>query len=689
MTPRRSAFASSAVAVSAAVLALLAVVVPALSAPSSPATETRAATAKAASSTGAADVPTMTVSLVTSAPIVPTGATFGYTAQVRLREQASYLQTVFEVSRPSGQVLFRRTKVTYGAKRGITRYTFERGLTDVLDLEPGTYPVRATASATINGTTVTTETGGTLRVYEKGGPRVRVALVARVFGQPMSDPSGRFIADPARSTGARDAVGSISRRVLSDPEARVALAVPPVLLAEWRRLSGGYTLADGTTVRPDDPVAVAYNSTLADLRAAIDTKRLELLTMGYADPNLTDLANHGLATDVGPQYDAGISAVYASLELTPSVGTAPAGGCVPSNEIGLLDAKGVGYVIVDEDCARHNKRDADSGAYHVTGEDMHVLVTETSTTAGLSTGDPGPSIERAFTRLVRSPKEPLVMSVEIDGDSFSTTDSVGIALDAFESVPWIQLTNARSLKPPAGADKVRLLAGKSTPKAPKNFWKTVAKSRSYADAYFAALGASDPDATTATQQSLVTESASWAGLDRAWTDADRGLGFARASLKTTQPILDGISMKAEPITLSGTRGDIPITIDNRSDKTLQVVVKLTSSGGARVRGADEIRATLPPKETYLEIPVEMQASLAGRLVIEVTAADLVLERETVEVQASTLDRIVLGAAVALVLLGMLVFIVRRSRAGGAQSDDSESGARYTGDDDGDIRPSER
>jgi hypothetical protein len=689
MTPSRSALARRAAAFTVTALALLALGGPVWSAPPATSASARPVAAKSTSSTKAATVPTLTVSLLTSTPTVPTGGTIEYTAQVRLARQASYLQTVFEVSRPSGQLLYKRTKVAYNAKRGFTRYDFERAMTDVLDLEPGTYPVRATATANVGGTSVTTETAGTLRVYEKGGTRVRTALVARVSGQPMAGPDGRFVVDPARSTGARNAVGIISQRILSDPNARVTLAVPPLLLAEWRRLSGGYTLADGTAVRPDDPVAVAYNSTLADLKAAIDTGRLELVTLGYADPNLTDLANHGLASDVGPQYDAGISAVFASLELTPSVGTAPAGGCVPPNEVGLLSEKNVDYVVVDEDCARQGKRHPDSGVYHVSGDSMHAMVAETTSSAGLSAGNPASAVERAFARLVKAPKEPLVMSVDIDGDSFTTTDAVGAALTAFEAQPWLQLVNARSLKPASGVGKVRLLAGRSTPKAPKGFWKSVAKSRNYAEAYFAALGASDPEATLAGQQSLVAESSAWAGPDHGWTGAKRGLGFADASLKTTAPILNGVSMKAEEITLSGSKGEIPITIDNKSQKTLNVVVRVASSGGARVRSDDEIQTELPPKETYLEIPVDLQASLSGNVVIEVVAGDLVLERETVTVRASTLDRLALGGMVVVVLIGMLVFIVRRTRAAQAPSDDSTRGARYTEDEDSDVHPSER
>jgi len=691
MIPQSSAFAQRATAIAVAALALLAVVVPASSAPSSPATSAVPTTtaAIATSTLQPASTATLSVSLLASQPTVPTGGTFGYTAEVRLRQRASYLQTVLEVSRSSGQLLFKRTRIANNVGRGTQRYTFERALTDVLALEPGSYPVRLTVSANVGGTTIATETAGTLRVYQADGPHVKVALITRVTGQPMSGPDGRFVVDPAISTGARNAVALISRRILTDPEARVTLAVSPLLLAEWRRISGGYTLADGTVTRPDHPVALAYNSALADLKTAIETDRLELVSLGYSDPNLTDLANHGLAKDVGPQYDAGISAVFQSLELTPSVGTVPAGGNVPPNAVGSLAEKNVRYVVVDVDAARQGRRRPDSGVYQVAGEDLRALTTETTSSVPLSAGDPSRAVERVFTRLMRAPKEPLVMRIDIDGDSLAATDSVGAALSAFEAQPWLDLVSARSLRPAPGAAKVRLLAGRSTPKAPKGFWKAVAKSRSYAGAYIAALGPGNPTATTAEQQSLVAESSAWAGPGGSWSGAQRGLEFADSSLDKTAPVLDSISMKAQPVTLSGSTGDVPITIVNDSENTLAVLVTVSSSGGLSVGGKTTIETTLPPQETYLEIPVDMQTSLSGKLTVEVSAGGLVLERETITVSASYLDRLVLGGAVVIALLGMLVFIVRRSRASEAPSDVSDERARYTDTDENDVRPSSR
>lgn len=628
--------------------------------------------------------PPLFVSLVASAPAVPAGGTFGYTAQIRLNERASYLQTVLEVSRSSGALLFKRTRVGNNLEPGLISFSFERGLTDALDLEPDEYPVRLTTSAMIGGSTVSTETTATLRVYNPKGTRLKAALIVSVTGQPLSGPDGRFAIDPAQATGTRDAVGRIARRVLADSRARVSLSVPPILLSEWRRLSGGYTLASGVSVRPTDTVPAAYNATLADLSAAIETGRLDLCSAGYADPNLTDLVGHALSRDIGPQYDAGISALFASLQTTPSPVTMPAGACVPTVAVTPLAEKGVRFIVVDDDCARFEKDTANAGIYPLPTQGMFALVAEKRTTTALSRGDFSIGFARAFARMLRNPKEPIVFRVDVDGDANASLDTVGAALNALESQPWLEMSDAESLRPPAQSAQVLLVGGPVTPGAPNGYWKSVSSARRSASAYYAALGPADPDAATAEAQSLVAEGSMWSGPSGTWARSSRGLGYATAALTATRPILDAVSVKAEPLTFSGASGDVPVTIVNGSQKTLAVVVKVTAGSGLRVRGETSIPMTLRPQENYLEIPVEILTSLSGRLTIDVQAGGVSLGRKNVVVKASYLDRIALGAGAVVALLVMLFLIIRRSRSDADENDDSRrrARARYTVPNDG-------
>ncbi len=276
MVFRLSARVRRAVPFAAAALlvcALAATRLPALAAPA--ATDTKAALA---------------ASLESSSTAVPLAGTFGYTAHVRLDEPASYLQTRLQVMRPSGKLVYQRTMVENSAPSGPLSYSFGRDL-EGLDLKPGSYPVRLNVTAEVNGSTEETEVATELLVYDAKSTPVPVVLVARVHGSPLSDPQGRFAIDPssAEAEVPRADVDRISALVMQDPGARIVLGVPPVLLAEWKRLSGGYTLADGTGVPAESPVARRYADTLTRLRAALDTGRLELVGLGYADPDLSAL----------------------------------------------------------------------------------------------------------------------------------------------------------------------------------------------------------------------------------------------------------------------------------------------------------------------------------------------------------------------------------------------------------------
>ena len=325
---------------------------------------------------------------------------------------------------------------------------------------------------------------------------MRVALVARVTGQPMSSPDGRFAVDPAVATGARDAVGAISRRVLVDPDARVTLAVPPVLLAEWRRLSGGYTLATAPPCAPT--IRCRSRTTRRSPTSKPQSTRSGSSSSRWATPIPTSPISRitGSPTTSGRSTTRASRRCFRASRSPRRSGTAPAGGCVPPNDVGVLAEKGVRYVVVDSEL-----REAGQGPPRAAASTPSPRRSCSHSSPRRRPRRPCPRATPRPPSTWRSHASPTRRSGPSSSASTSTvtraptTDSVGAALSAFEMQPWVQLVSARTLRPAAGAGKVRLAAGRSTPRAPKGFWNTVAKSRSYADAYYAALGPSDPGAT--------------------------------------------------------------------------------------------------------------------------------------------------------------------------------------------------
>ena len=222
-----------------------------------------AAAAFATSAAGAASSssrqPRIAASLEQSPTAVPVDGSLGFTAVIRLPEAASYVQARVQVRRSGGKLVYQRTQTLDNAPAGPTSFTFTRDLAG-LDLKPGAYPVRLAVTASLQGSTVETEVASELLVYDADKPAVPVVLVARVTGPPLSDPQGRLVLDPAVETGRREAVERIAAIVLADPDARVTLAVPPLMLEEWRRLTSGYTRADGTAVPASEQLNAAQHS---------------------------------------------------------------------------------------------------------------------------------------------------------------------------------------------------------------------------------------------------------------------------------------------------------------------------------------------------------------------------------------------------------------------------------------------
>lgn len=634
------------------------------------------------------DAPTVSASLEASADAVPLDGALGYTAHVRLSQPASYLQARLQVRRSNGQLVYQRTQVQDNADAGDLLFSFQRDLS-VLDLKPGAYPAELTVKAATDGSTETTTVQTDLLVFDPTKPAVPVALVAKVYGQPLMGPAGNLVIDPATSTATkpRDDVDRVATMVTSDPFTSVTLSVPPVLLEQWRRISGGYTSLDNTSVPATAPTPKAYADTLTHLKAAIETGRLELVTAGYADPNISDLAATGLDADVAVQYDAGLSACYVSLETTPSTGTVPAGGCVPAATLKPLQSRGIGYVVSTPGCVRLGKSSAPSGAYPIADSKLTVLVSDTASSRALQSGETSTAERKAFDRLGTSrASQPVVVTVELGEGRADATSTVVAASATLETLSWVRLQLGRDTVVPKGTRSVTTVGAKQSTHTPEEYWSTVGSARKDARALAAALGAGDPDAASSQSDSLLAESSAWAEPGGLWNLADRGLGFAKAASAPARRLFGRVKISGEPVTLSGTKGEVPITIQNGTQKTMSVVVHVRASGGIKV-DTPRINVVLRPRENYVQIPVDTQAALGGHVDVQVVAGPSVITRRTIEVRASSLDRLALLGAVFVVLVLLLAFVWRRVRKAEASDkrerriDDAENhGQRYTDSD---------
>lgn len=633
-----------------------------------------------------------TVSIESSLAVVVPGTPLRLAMSATGDDSVSSVRLRLKVSRPTGRIIFQRTRTAFKPNDKPVAFAFERATVD-LDLKPGAYPVELEARVEAEGEVSEAVLRTTLLVYDPSAEKTPVALAARVFAPPLSDSQGRFVSDPAVFTRARDEMNAITDLILAEPGARMTVAIAPVLLEEWKRISLGYETVgpEGVTAVPaTSPTARSYGVALTRLSQAIATGRLELMSLGYADPNLSDLAANRLTDDTVAQYEAGVSACFTAIEATPSPGTAPAGGCVPGSAVDRLIASDIAFALVRPRCARSGESTVGPGVYRAGDRRLIALVSDDVAAKYVASGDASGVAAATFARNISDdPGRPLPILVELGPGRATASASVVAAARIYLRQPWVRLVRARDVARQPDA-RVRLVSGPKDRKVPGGYWAEVSQARLNASGLTSATAAGDPNAVQAQRDSLLAESSAWAGPAGDWVLAERGRGFSAASLRTSRAIFDVIRLAIEPITLSGTRGDVPVTVTNGTSKTLKVELVAEPGASLALAGPKVTDLVLQPRENFFEIPVDLQNSISGGLTVKLMAGPVEIDRATVVVRASYLDRLAIIGGIVLALGAVLAFIIRRVR--GAEAVEMAPSARqggYTEDTQYDVDDSNR
>jgi hypothetical protein len=604
---------------------------------------------------------------------VPSDGSFAIDVAVEVPEPTSYLEVRLQIHRPSGRLLFQRTEVRSNVETGTVEVGFGRELAD-LELRPDAYPyeirVRTQADEVVEKVAT-----GFLLVHEPDPEITPVALAVRISSTPRFDPQGNLVSDPSRSTGALEQAEALARAVLDDPTLRLSLAISPVTLDEWSRVSQGFMLAETdeglVEVSASEPGPVRYAAALETLRDALATGRLELLDVPYADPDVAALAATGRLDDLGAHYALGLSTYVAALETTPSAGTAVAGDALPTSAFETLEERDIRFAIIAphlpaEDGGAEEADVPGGGVYSVEGSTVDAVVLSSAIGEALDKGAASAAALLAFRHAISEDAAmPVITLTDLGPGRTGSVQSVVELARLMNEAAWARLVSAtQAAETPSSVTYEPPASLEVTPTPPAGYWEDVAGARRYAAAHEFAAGADDPDARLTNEASLVAQSARWAGADGRWSMADRGRAFASTAQRISHSILDTVSLTTKDVTLAGPRGEVPISIVNGSAKDLQVVLRVRADDMI-VTGESEYVVTLRPQENFHTVAVDLRSLLADTLVVELWADDVMLASGTSVVRASFLDRLALVAGAVAILLGLLFYIRKRVRAADA------------------------
>lgn len=601
------------------------------------------------------------VRLIRPSASTASGRPIAFSVAAEVEPGTPYAEIRARLVSPSGSLVYQRTQVFNRVTSATIVADFETGFGGA-KLAEGRYPleIRVRTGST-TGRTGERALNERCFIHDPARPPSPLAVVIRIGCAPSLDPDGRFIDDPAIIDAPLEAAEDVAALQGRVPSARLSLAIPPVMVEQWQRASAPFVTAGADGVREVGESAAVisrHRSGLQRVRDALDDDRLELVTVAYSDPDLRSLAAIGAEEDIIRHFARGRSVLQSALQTAPASGFAPAEGILTPGAAARLGDEGISYAVLFP-ASLAGARNA-VGTWTVRDTTLTALVADTRLSALLGARDATPTavMDRLFElRESLGATTPIAAVVEVGPGRKADAAIVERFMAEAATSGWLRPVTASEAASavPRGTLSLAKTAAPSDGAA-AGYWREVGSARRAALALQSAAGTSDPDAEAAIWSLLMAESSCWAGPDRSWALADRGRAFVASSERRARAVFDAIRLDVSDLTLSGSRGRIPVVIANDTDKTL--LLKLRASPRSLERETEQ-PLKIAPSENFATISVNLRGAISDDVRISLRAGDLVLSEQVVTVRASVLDRLVIVAFVVVFLLGLLVFVRRR------------------------------
>jgi hypothetical protein len=594
---------------------------------------------------------------------VPTtaGGLLDVSVAVTLPRAVTGLTVRMQLVSPAGAVVLDKS-----VKRGkLEPSTYMLGFTSDLPagrLREGRYRLEIQARASGGRAAVVSQA---LYVVALDRAQLPVSIVVRVPGIP-APASGPTSTAAAEATTVRSETAALAQLAAARPDLRLTAVVPAVLTDSWRAAGGGAALGATTTpdVSSDTADAALHRAILESLARAIGSGSLSLLSAGYADPDVPALSRIGAARDVFDQFALGSLVTSDVLQARPSSGTVVWGGPVSAAAFSSLTSAGIAFAIVSPSAVVPSRGAADAtagpGAWDLGPRSVRALVADERLSSLLSDviAPPDASLEHLFGRLLERAQAgaPLVAVVDVGPGSRTTVRDLERALTVLARAGWIRFTDAReAANATTAGTAVPRESGAAVPETDAR-WERVTTARKVTEALLAAAGPQDADVAACLRSLYLAEARTWVGEREG-----RGTAYAAEADQRARAVLSKVVLAVPNVTLSGSAGSVPVSVNNGSGRTLRLVLSIEPSDVRLPRG-DRFTVEARAGETIVAVPVEMGTSTSGALDLHLMAGDTSVAEGTSTLTTSFVDRLVVAGAVVLVLLALLWYIRRRGRA---------------------------
>lgn len=614
-----------------------------------------------------------TFSLSTATPSVPLSGSFDWTVTMRPARNVKSAQIRFEVRRPSGALVYQRTRylndlaqastTTKATKPTKEKPVYEENFTrelNGLSLTPGIYEIGA--QVTVSGDTEreTATLNSEQYVYDGAAQATKWLCAVHITSMPLRNEKGMFIVDPAKGTpeAQRQALSRIANLSIAQPSKPILLFLSPLLLEDFTAASKGYTLKTpgalaSQKITADSTTAQLYATTLNDLTRALSTGSLRLGIVGFSDPDLAKLSAIKLESDTAEQYNRSLSTLSPYIKqnkgsIETSI-TAPLGVSLTESALRELEALSMKGVFINDTALRPS-----TSVGHLSNTVTGYVVN--TTLSRLIVSQETTSVSDAFfERMLKESGDDYTIITNSLISTESQAQKVASSLETLFAQPWLTTVDTRTV---ANGRTLKPLVFKTPKTTTYAHAQNIVKARQASKGMLAAFG-ENVAAIAVRENSLIAEFG--APLEGAQESLGEGLrkAYAEKALDTASSVFNKISVKASSVTLSGRKGKVPLSIKNETGFDANVTLDYRPTHGLNLEGAHQILFTLPQRETFLEPNVSMQNATHGKLALTISAGGYPICEKTVNISASYIDTIVIVVIVVVIGIALLLFIYRR------------------------------